>query len=213
LQVLQLVAGKSVQPLDVGSVHCSALHITARQDEVKLQVTPQAHDGPQAMLVHEFRPAQSTLHGPAPHVTPWQLREPLHTIVHPLLLAQLMPLLHALSPEHAMLQLQPVGHVICRVHASGLSAQSTVQVFVAVLHDVHCDGQLPVGGASVFTPESSAGPTQNPSLQVRPSAQSACFSHAKSPLRWLTEQPPEVTTANPRTANQNATSFTAYLRS
>jgi len=176
------------------------------------QVTSHAHDGPQAMPVHEVRPVQSTLHRPVPHVTPWQLREPLHAIVHPLLLVQLMPLLHALSPEHAMLQFQPLGHVTICLHVAALSAQSIVQVFVAVLHDVHCDGQA-VGCPSVFTPESSAGPTQNPSVQVRPSAQSACFSHAKSPPRWLTEQPPAVTTANPRTASQNATSFTAYLRS
>jgi hypothetical protein len=87
-----------------------------------------------------------------------------------------------------------------------------VQLFAPVLHDVHCDGHAD-GGASVLTPESSCGATQKPSLQVRPSAQSDCRSQVKSPLRWLTEQPPAVTAANPRTASQSATSFTACLRS
>jgi hypothetical protein len=70
-----------------------------------------------------------------------------------------------------------VGHVIAWLHATGLTAQSIVQLFVAVLHDVHGDGQpaaSPFGRASPFTPESSCVTTQNPSEQVRPELQSAC---------------------------------------
>ena len=89
-----------------------------------------------------------------------------------------------------------------------------MQVFVVLLHDVHCGGQVaasPPGGPSDFTPESSWGATQKPSMQVRPLLQSDCFVHAKSSLRWLIEQLPAVMTANPTTASQSATSFTASL--
>jgi len=143
------------------------------------------------------------LHGPAPQVTFLQLCAPLHVIVHDLLLVQLMPLLHEPAGEHAMLQLQPVGQVTCCLQPP-LSAQSIVQVFVVLLHDVHCAGQL--------TPESTWDATQKPSVQVRPLLQSDCFVHAKSSLRWLIEQLPVVMTANPTTASQSATSFTASLQ-
>jgi hypothetical protein len=125
-------------------------------------------------------------------------------------LAQVTPLLHEPAGEHAMLQLQPVGQVTCCLQPP-LSMQSIVQVFVVLLHDVHCAGQL--FGPSVFTPESSWGATQKPSVQVRPLLQSDCFVHAKSSLRWLIEQLPAVMTANPTTASQSATSFTACLQS
>jgi len=113
-----------------------------------------------------------------------------------------------------MLQFQPVGHVTCCLQPP-LSAQSIVQVFVLLLHDVHCAGQVaasPPGGPSDVTPESSWGATQKPSVQVRPLMQSDCFVHAKSSLRWLIEQPPAVMTANPTIASQSATSFTASLQ-
>jgi hypothetical protein len=55
------------------------------------------------------------------------------------------------------------------------------------LHDVHGDGQLfasargpsPPVGASTLSPVT----TQNPSMHRRPSLQSDCFEHEKSPLR------------------------------
>ncbi len=87
-----------------------------------------------------------------------------------------------------------------------LSAQSIVQVFAVVLHDVHAAGQ-PVTLASTWEA------TQKPSVQVRPLLQSDCFVHAKSSLRWLIEQLPAVMTANPTTVSQSATSFTACLQS
>lgn len=218
-------------PNAVCNVHCDALHVTPAQNGLRHAMS-HAHDSPQLTLRHESvllqltlqapvpqvksrqepLPAQSRLHGPAPQLTFRQLCAPLHVIVQDLLLTQLMPLAHALRPEHAMLQFQPAGHVICCLQAAGLTAQSMVQLFVAVLHDVHCDGHAD-GWASVRTPESSCGATQRPSLQVRPSAQSACFSQAKSPLRWLTAQPPAVTAANATKMTQSATSFTAGLRS
>jgi len=95
-------------------------------------------------------------------------------IVHASLLAQVTPLLHEPAGEQAMLQFQPTGHVTCWLHAPRLSAQSIVQVFVVVLHDVHCAGQV--------TP-ASGGATQKPSVHVRPVLQSDCFVHAKSSLR------------------------------
>lgn len=93
--------------------------------------------------------------------------------------------------------------------------QSIVQLFVPALHDVHCAGQLfasPIGCASGFTP-GSPGRTQKPSEQTRPVRHSACVAHVKSPLRWLIEQLPAVTTATPRTTSKTTTSFTACLRS
>jgi hypothetical protein len=218
-------------PNGVCNWHCDALHVTPTQNGLRHAIS-HAHDSPQLTLRHESTllqltlqapvpqvksrheplPAQSTLHGPAPQLRFRQLCAPLHVIVQDLLLTQLMPLVHALMPEHAMLQLQPAGHVTCCLQAAGLTAQSMVQLFVVVSHEVHCDGHAD-DWASVRTPESSCGATQRPSLQVRPSAQSDCLSQVKSPLRWLTEQPPAVTAANPTTTSQSATSFTAGLRS
>ena len=210
--MLQPAAAEVQPPNTVVEVHCGVLQVRFTQSELMWQVRSHAHDSPQLTSRHDPVPVQSTLHGPPPQLRLLQLCDPLHVIVQDLLPAQLMPPRHALVVEHAMLQFQPVGHVTCCAQPP-LSAQSMTQLFVTVSHDVHCDGHA-AGGASPFTPESSwGGPTQNPSLQVRPPAQSACFSQAKSPLRWLTEQPPAVTAANPRTASQSATSFTACLRS
>jgi hypothetical protein len=216
-------------------MHCGALHVRfARfaQDELRRQATSQAHDEPQltlpqaplpaqstlhdpppqVMSLHEPRPLQDRLQGPDPQVTLLQLCLPPQVTVHALLLVQLTPLLHEPSAVHAMLQAQPAGHVTSCLQLP-VSAQSMRQVFAPVLHDVHCDGHAP-GWASPFTPESTIWlPTQKPSLQVRPSAQSDCFSQAKSPLRWVTEQPPAVTTATPKIASQSRASFTACLRS
>jgi hypothetical protein len=72
-----------------------------------------------------------------------------------------------------MLQFQPVGHVTCCLQPP-LSAQSIVQAFVALLHDVHCAGQLP--GPSV-TPESSWGATQKPSAHAIPLGHSPLGLH------------------------------------
>lgn len=158
---------------------------------------------------HAPVPVQSMLHGPVPQVRSLQLCDPLHVILHDLLLTQLTPLRHELGVEQAMLQLQPTGHVTCWLHAPPLSAQSIVHDFVALLHEVHCAGQLP---APSVTPESSWGATQKPSVHVRPVLQSDCFMQAKSSLRWFIEQLPAMMTANPMTANQSA-SFTACLPS
>lgn len=191
------------------------LHVTFKQSEL-WQLTSHAHDRPQLTPRHAPLPVQSTLHGPLPQLTFLQLCAPLHVTVHALLPRQLTPLLHEPLVEHATLQLQPVGHVISWLHAPPLSAQSIVQLFVALLHEVQPAGQVlasPTGCPSVVTPESTWGATQKPSVQVRPELQSACFTHAKSPLRWLTEQLPAVTAANPTMTSQNATSFTACLQS
>jgi len=153
------------------------LQVRFWQFEPGRQVTSHAHDMPQLMSRHAKGPLQSTLHRPAPQVMFLQLCEPLQVIVHDLLPTQLMALRHEPLVEHAILQSKPAGHVIAWLHAAGLAAQSIMQLFIAVLHDVHGDGQpdaSPFGGASPFTPESSCVTTQSPSEQVRPELQSAC---------------------------------------
>ena len=176
MQVLQ-PAVSEVQPsgalvLQSGVV----LQVRFAQLKAEPQVTSHAHEEPQLTSWHDPEPEQSTLHRPVPQVTALQLCEPLQVIVHDLLPMQLTPLRHELPVEHAMLQSQPVGHAIAWLHATGLTIQSIVQLFVAVLHDVHGDGQPDASpfGASSFTPESSCVTTQSPSEQIRPELQSAC---------------------------------------
>ena len=173
-----------VQPASAGSVHFGALHTRPWQDIPARQVTLQPHDRPQLKLRHDL-PLQSTVQRPEPQVTLLQLCAPLQVNVQ-VLLPQLTPLLHEPAVEHAMLQLHPAGQVSGWLHAPLLSAQSIAQVLSARLHEVHCDGQLSTGlslGAA-----STWEATQKPSMQVRPELQSDCFSHAKSPVRWLIEQ-------------------------
>ena len=174
------------------------------------QATSHPHDRLQLTLRQDWVPLQSTLQAPVPQSTLRQLCWPLHMMVHDLAPAQLMPLLQALASEQAMVQLQPAGQVTCCLQPP-LRAQSIVQVFAVMLHDVHPAGQ-PV--ASPGTLASTWDATQKPSMQVRPVLQSACFVQANSSLRWVTEQPPAVAaaTANPM-VSQSATSFTACLRS
>jgi hypothetical protein len=139
-----------------------------------------------------------------------QVCAPPHVIVHALLPTQLIPLVHALAVEHAMLQLQPVGQVIGWLHAPLLIPQSIAQLLVSALHEVHCEGQA--AGASTAT-LASTGVTQKWSMQVRPAAQSACLSHTKSSLWWLTEQPLQAAiTANPRTERQRAITIAITIR-
>ena len=124
-------------------------------------------------LLHDALPPQVTLHAPRPHATALQVPRALHVIVHDVALSQLTPLLHWLAIEQPTLQIQPAGQLIAWLQAPLLSEQSIVQIFWAVLHDVHCDGHTaasPSGGRVSTTPESAAI-TQNPSTQVRPSAQ------------------------------------------
>jgi hypothetical protein len=206
------------------------LQVTAAHVALSWHLTSQAHAEPQltsplharlpvqltlhapvpqvTWLPHDELPLQVTLHAPRPHVTVLQVWRALHAIVHDVALPQLT-LLHWLATEHRTLQFQPAGQLTAWLQASLLSAQSIVQVFWAVLHDVHCDGHTaasPSGGGT--TPESAAT-TQNPSTQVRPSAQRCSELQAKSPLRWLTEQPVASASA---TVVQSA-SFMADLRS
>lgn len=105
------MAASEVQPSPVEEAHRAALHVRFVQSEPRWQVTSQAHDRPQLTSRHEPLPAQSTLHGPAPQEIFLQLWAPLQVIVHDLLARQLIPLRHELPVEHAMLQLQPAGHV------------------------------------------------------------------------------------------------------
>jgi len=195
-----------VQPPNVDVESQFGRQVNDVQDELLWQPMSHAHDSPQTTFRHDRSPVHPTLHGPAPQLTFLQLCKPVHVTAHDLLVVQSIPLRQALSVEHTTLQFQPAGHVINRAQAAGLTAQSTLQVFASRLHDVHWVGQA---SASSLAPASTAI-TQNPSLQVRPSAQSAVFTHANSSLWWLIVQPG---TANPTTASQSATSFMACLPS
>jgi hypothetical protein len=202
-----------VQPSGACCRHAVDLQVSGPHSAVLLQLTSHAHDAPHATLRHEPAPLQSTLQGPVPQVRLRQLCEPLHVILHALLPTQLTPLRHELPVEHEMLQLQPAGQVTAALHAPPFSMQSIVQLLSPGLHDVHCDGQVPASPTTApsRTLASSWVATHRPSLQIRPELQSAWVSHAKSPLRWLTEQP--AATTHTTIPSQRATSFTVSLRS
>jgi hypothetical protein len=156
------------------TVHAPVPHVTELpHDPLPLQVTLHVPVPHVTWLLHDALPPQVTLHAPRPHATVLQVPRALHAIVHDVALPQLTPLLHWLATEQPTSQIQPAGQVIAWLQAPLLSEQSIVQVFVALLHDVHCDGHTaasPSGGSASITPESAAI-TQNPSTQVRPSAQ------------------------------------------
>jgi len=141
-------------------------------DPPPLQVTLHAPLPQVTELLHDALPPQSTLHVPVPHATVLQVPRALHVIVHDVALPQVTAL-HWLAIEQPTLQIQPAGHAIASSQALLPAEQSIVQIRWAVLHDVHCDGHTaasPNGNRLSTTPE-SAGSTQNPSTQVRPSAQ------------------------------------------
>jgi hypothetical protein len=192
-------------------LHAPVPQVTELSHEAPpLQVTLHAPVPQVTELPHDMMPPQVTLHVPRPQSRFLQVWWALHAIVQDVALPQLMPLLHWLGTEQATLQFQPAGHVIAWLQAAVPAAQSIVQVRWAALHDVHCDGHTaasPVGCGVSTTPESAAI-TQNPSTQVRPSAQRCWPSQAKSLVRWLTEQPATSATAR---AVQSA-SFMASLR-
>jgi hypothetical protein len=194
------------------TVHAPVPQVTELpHDPPPLQVTLHVPVPHVTWLLHDALPPQVTLHAPRPHATVLQVPRALHAIVQDVALPQLTPLLHWLATEQPTLQIQPAGQVMAWLQALLPAEQSIVQILWAVLHDVHCDGHTaasPSGGRVSTTPESAAT-TQNPSTQVRPSAQRCSELQAKSPLRWLTEQPAASASA---TVVQSA-SFTASLRS
>lgn len=193
-------------------LHAPVPQVTELPHELgPLQVTPQVPAPQVTEPPHELVPPQVTLQVPRPHVTVLQVPRALHAMVHEVALPQLTPALHWLATEQPTLQIQPVGHVIAWLQAPLLSAQSIAHVFWVASHDVHCDGHTAASpaGCGVSTTPESAAITQNPSTQVRPFAQRCWASQAKSPLRWLTEQPAASATA--RAVVQSA-SFTASLR-
>ena len=172
---------------------------------------PTLHEpAPQVTPVHARNPAQSTLQAPSPQVTSWQLRAPVQLTVQLVLPVQSTPRLHELAVEHRTSHAQPAGHATGRLHASGSISQSMVQPCWAASQDVHPAGQTnastvgapPSGGRLPALPV-----TQNPSMQARPVLHSDDAVHAKSTLRWLTEQLPATAAMSPSTASQIATSF------
>jgi hypothetical protein len=176
----------------------------------------------QVTTVHDARPLQPIWQSPAPQVMSWQLWRPVQLTVHEVLSPQSTPRRHELSSEHWTSQLQPAGQATWRAHSSGLTAQSIVHARLSRSHEVHSAGHTRASGggggidASTIaiasgTPASEVS-TQNPAMQVRPVLHSAGLWHAKSPLRWLTEQLPAAAAVIARTASQIATSFTGRLR-
>lgn len=163
------LAGRHDPSRQVTSHAHASPQLTAPHAPLPLQLTLHA-PRPQPIELHDALPLQVTLHAPPPHVTVLQVWRP-HAIVHVVALSQNTPLLHWLAIEHSTLQFQPVGQVTAWLQAPLLIAQSITQVFWAVLHDVHCDGHTAASPDGVSTAPESAGNTQNPSTQVRPSAQ------------------------------------------
>lgn len=181
---------------------------------------------PQVTLVQLPLPTQPTVSGPLPPVTLVQLRNTPQVIVQSAASTQSMALRHVPPTVQSILQLNPAGQVIAFMHRPGFALQSTAQVLASRSHDVHCAGHGGGGGASIgigasigggpskVTPASTGWVlTHRPSTQTRPAAQLPVVSHAKSPLRWLTEQLPAAVTATTTSAAQSATSFTASLQS
>jgi hypothetical protein len=234
LQVLQPDAIE-LQPGGVSasqpSRHVSFEHAPTRQ------LTSHAHDVPHDRSpLHELRPVQSTPHIPGPHttllphepgpvqpilqlprpqLTVLQLWRPLHVTVHDVAPKQLTPLLQLFWPPHSTLQLQPLGHSTSESQ-SPLPGQSIVQVFCAVLHDVHSDGHTDASGNCGASGGTSLERTHRLSMQIRPSRQSFWVWQAKSELRWLTAhaaRPQMAEMAATATAVIHGTSFTAGLRS
>jgi hypothetical protein len=217
--VLQSVVGSESDVQPRRSVQSSDLHVSPLHDAEIPQVISHAQAVPQLRSVHESRPVHSMAHTPLPHANFEQLMRPEHVMLQGRPAGHVTPLRHELIVEHSTLQSQPSGHLIGPLQAPPLRWQSMLQVVVSLLHDVHTDGHRLAsdGGAASMSTRASPGTlasawgaTQKPSIQVRPLAQSICRSHAKSPLRWLTEQP-AAASASPR--SQYAASFMACLRS
>jgi hypothetical protein len=219
-QALQVAAGTDVDVQPRPSLQKSDLQVIFEPQDVPLrQLMSQAQAMPQLMLVHELVPVHSTSHAPVLHMNSLQLWRPEQVTLQDLPPGQTRPLLHEPVTEHRTLQFQPSGHLIGPLHAPPLTMQSIVQVLLSLLQEVHCCGQrfASIGGddASFFMPStgtlaSACSATQKLSMQVRPVLQSACFSQAKSPLRWLTEQP---ATRSAHPTSQRAVTFMACLRS
>jgi hypothetical protein len=126
--------------------------------------------------------------GLAPHVTPWQLFGPLHVTLHD------APGLQStfgqpISVEHVISQLKPSGHLIGTLQVAGDALQLTMHVCESCRHDVHWAGQMAASGGGGWPsipgwPSGVGLPVEmhSPSLQVRPSGQSAWVSHVNSLL-------------------------------
>jgi hypothetical protein len=204
ISVQPMVQSPKLQPTvghDPGPVHS------------RLQV-PVPHLAPS----HEPSPLQVTVQVPAvEQVRLWQLRRPPQVMLQEVLPPQ-VTLRHELSSEQLTLQRQPTGQATGSLQFAVVSSQSIVQLRWARLQEVHCEGQMSASTTGTLSgmlsaiPASIDGCTQKPSTQSRPEAQLALVVHAKSPLRWLTEQLTAVAMARPRTVRQRATSFTACLR-
>ena len=117
--------------------------------------TSHAHDDPHVTLRHENEPLQLTEHGPGPHLTSRHELPAVHSTLHEAACVQLTPLRHEPSVLHWMSHFHPAGHVIW--FAQLVRLQSTVQLFVPGLHDVHGAGHVlasPLLGASTFAASS-----------------------------------------------------------
>lgn len=211
-QVLQPVVTE-VHPPNCELEVQPGLHDSPVHDELLWQVTSQPQDTPQLMPWHEPLPPQSTLHRPLPQVMFLQLRRPVQVTAHAAPGGQTTPLLHESAREHSTLQLQPCGQSTSCLQLPAASEQSIVQLRTARLHDVHPAGHSAASGSGSASRPASVATTQNPSTQLRPAAQSRWLWHAKSSLRWLTEQLPAATIASAIAASAASASLTVHLRS
>jgi hypothetical protein len=189
-------SGSDVQPGPVADDR-HATEVQAMPDEqlwLPVQRTSHAQDGPQVTSRHDCGPVHSTSHLPVPHVTPRHEPIPVHSTMHDVEPVHVTPFRHALSVSHFTSHDHPAGHATLPLQFAP-PAQSITHECVDVLQLVHCEGQpLPVspGRPSIGLIEASMSwvplITQNPSEHTRPSLQSDCFVHAKSPLFFVIEQ-------------------------
>jgi hypothetical protein len=194
-------------------------------DENVPQETSHAHELLQSMSLHDWLPLHVTLHAPSPQSRFRHELLPLHVTLHESASVQSIPCVHELAVLQPMEQFQPDGQTTLSLQL--LIEQSIVQVIVPMLQLEHCAGQVAPSGAPSGGRESATGPspgrastgglplvTQNPSTHERLGnpLQSDGVLHSYSPLRWLMEQLPMMTSASVIAASQPMTSFTGNLQ-
>jgi hypothetical protein len=106
------------------------------------QLMSHAQALPQLIAVHVLVPVHWISHAPLSHMNWLQLPRPEQVTLHdrppP---GQVTPLLQEPGVEHWRLQFQPSGQRTGALQAPPRAMQSMVHVLLALLHDVHGDGQ------------------------------------------------------------------------
>lgn len=192
--------------------------LTSLQLAAFSHATSHAHELPHDTPEHDSVPAHVTSQRPDPHATLRHDCAPVQSTVHDSEPRQLTPFRHELGVEQAMSQCQPAGQTTWPTHPVAVTAQSMVHSLLSGTHDVHCDGHE--GCASDRKPSSTAASiapvpaiTQNPSLQILPSRQSALDWQTYASLACLIEQLEPSARAIATTASDDAKDLLDTLRS